>query len=74
MPKLLLRTISKMLLDIRNGKSLPSKTRIALASEIPHMDGIDIADIIKRNWKWIILPENFYSGKIIEYSLLQLWT
>jgi len=69
-----LRTISKMLLDIRDGKSLPSKTKIAPASKIPHIDGIDIADRIKRNWKWIILPENFYSEKIIEYSLLQLWT
>ncbi len=69
-----LRTISKILLDIRDEKSLPSKIKIAPASKIPDIDGIDIADRIKRNWKWVILPENFYSEKIIEYSLLQLWT
>ena len=73
-PGTFLRTISEILIKIKVGEKISGNIPIKSSNEIPYLYGIDILDRIKRNWKWIILPENFYSEKIVKYSLLQLWT
>jgi len=38
------------------------------------LPGIDVASRVAAQWRWIVFPEGFRSQRILELTLLQLWT
>jgi peptidoglycan/xylan/chitin deacetylase (PgdA/CDA1 family) len=47
---------------------------IPATSEEPEVPGIDVASRVAAQWRWIVFPEGFRSRRILELTLLQLWT
>lgn len=71
-PDAFLKALASTLLQATQGE-LPSQVTLDAAGETPYV-GFDITEKVKKQWSWIIFPENFSSKKILELTLLQLWT
>ena len=71
-PDAFLKALARTLLQATRGE-LPNQVTLDAAGETTHVD-FDVAERVKNQWGWIIFPENFTSKKIIEHTLLQLWT
>ena len=67
-----LKALARTLLQATRGE-LPNQVALDAAGETPDV-GFDVAEKVKKQWGWIIFPENFSSKKILELTLLQLWT
>ncbi len=71
-PLLFLYMMARSFLSL-TGKA-PSRFTIQGVSEMSILEDLDIIRRVINQWHWIIFPENFSSEKILELTILQLWT
>ena len=71
-PLSFLRAMAQAYRQLLDGST--ESVEIRAMNEEPAIPGIDFASRVAGNWKWVIFPEGFSSQRILEHTLLQLWT
>ena len=71
-PLSFLRAMAQAYRQLLDGST--ESVEIRAMNEEPAIPGIDFASRVAGNWKWAIFPEGFSSQRILEHTLLQLWT
>lgn len=71
-PLSLLRAMAQAYRQLSDGSE--ESIEIHAMNEEPAVPGVDFASRVVGNWEWVIFPEGFNSQRILEQTLLQLWT
>jgi peptidoglycan/xylan/chitin deacetylase (PgdA/CDA1 family) len=68
----LLKAMANAYLQLRNGSR--GFVEVPATSEEPAIPDAVFASRVESQWKWVIFPESFRSQRILDLTILQLWT
>ena len=73
-PLLFLNLMAKSFLLLIKGENAGLGFEVTAVDEMDILSDLDIEKRVTSQWNWIIFPEGFFSERILELTILQLWT
>ena len=71
-PLSFLAAMARAYLQLLSGST--GNVEVPATSEEPETPGVDFASRVASQWSWVVFPESFQSQRILELTMLQLWT
>ncbi len=71
-PLSFLKAMANTYLQLRNDSR--EFVEVPATSEEPSIPDADFASRVESQWKWVIFPEGFQPRRILDLTMLQLWT